>query len=304
MRFSVVVPTYRRPRQLSACLEALAALDYPHERYEVIVVDDGSSEPPEDVVRGFRDRLVVKLISQPHGGPALARNCGAAQARGEWLAFTDDDCAPAPDWLRSLATRFSRDPDCVLGGRVLNTLSANAYSTASQLVISWLYAYYNVDPERARFLTSNNFAMALQRFRAVGGFDETYPKAAAEDREICDRLLQRGHRIVYAPEAVVFHAHPLDLAGFCRQHFHYGRGAFSFRMVRARRCAQPVRLEPLSFYTGLLGHPFAEASGRFAVSLAALAFLSQAIHAAGFAWEALNADRKLPSRPRQEASHG
>ena len=304
MRFSVVVPTYQRPRQLAACLEALAALDYPLDRYEVIVVDDGSSQPPEDVVRGFRHRLDVSLLSRPHGGPALARNSGAAQARGDWLAFTDDDCAPARDWLRLLAARLTQAPDCAVGGRVVNSLSANPYSTASQLVVSWLYAYYNADPERARFLTSNNFAMAVQRFRAVGGFDETYPNAAAEDREICDRLLQRGQRIIYAPEAVVHHAHPLTFAGFCRQHFHYGRGAFCFRRVRSRRCAEPVRLEPLSFYTGLLRHPFAQASGGFALSLAALAFLSQAVHTAGFAWEALHADRKVASRPSQEASHG
>ena len=82
-----------------------------------------------------------------------------------------------------------------------------------------------------------------------------------------------------------------------------GRGAFCFRSVRGRRCATPIRLEPLSFYTGLLSRPFAEASGGRALSLAALAFVSQAVHAAGFAWEALNADRDV-SRAGQEASHG
>lgn len=298
MRFSIVVPTYRRPRQLAACLEALAALDYPRDRYEVVVVDDGSSNPPEDVVRGFRDRLDATLVSESHGGPARARNSGAAQARGDWLAFTDDDCAPAPDWLRRLAARFEQAPDCAVGGRVVNSLAANRYSTASQLVVSWLYAYYNADPERARFLTSNNFAMAVRTFRALGGFDETYPNAAAEDREICARMLERGGRIIYAPEAVVVHAHPLDLGGFCRQHFHYGRGAFFFRSVRARRSSEPVRLEPLNFYTGLLGYPFAEASGAFALSLSALAFLSQAVHTAGFAWEALGAERRLVGKPQ------
>ena len=303
-RFSVVVPTYRRPRQLAVCLEALAALDYPRDLYEVIVVDDGSPQPPEGVVRAFRDRLDVTLVSKPHRGPALARNAGAARARGDWLAFTDDDCVPAPEWLRLLGARLTGSPDCAVGGRVVNALPENPCSTASQLVVSWLYAYYNPEPERARFLSSNNFAMGAASFRGIGGFDETYPNAAAEDREICDRLLQRGHRIVYAPEAAVFHAHPLKFVGFCRQHFHYGRGAFCFRSVRGRRCATPIRLEPLSFYTGLLSRPFAEASGGRALSLAALAFVSQAVHAAGFAWEALNADRDVVSRAEQETSHG
>src|SRR5437867_3420967 len=84
--FSIVVPTYRRPKQLAACLQALAKLDYARERFEVIVVDDGSTTPPEAVVTSFQDRLQVTLVLQPHAGSAAARNTGAERARGEYLA--------------------------------------------------------------------------------------------------------------------------------------------------------------------------------------------------------------------------
>jgi len=104
--FSVIVPTYERAGQLSVCLHALACQSYPRDHFEVLVVNDGSEAPPEAVVDCFRDKIDVTLLTQPHAGPAAARNNGAERARGEFLAFTDDDCRPAPNWLKALAGRF------------------------------------------------------------------------------------------------------------------------------------------------------------------------------------------------------
>ncbi|MSS71915.1 MAG: glycosyltransferase [Candidatus Latescibacteria bacterium] len=141
--FSIIVPTHARPRQLAVCLDALTGLVYPRDRFEVIVVDDGSRTPPEEVVAPFRDRLNLTLLTQPNAGPATARNTGAARARGEVLAFTDDDCVPAPDWLGRLAERFDLSPDPMIGGQTVNMFPDNLYSTASQLLITYLYTYYD-----------------------------------------------------------------------------------------------------------------------------------------------------------------
>ncbi|MGH8007293.1 MAG: glycosyltransferase [Candidatus Binatia bacterium] len=283
--FSIIIPTYARPQQLAACLHSLARLDYPRERFEVIVVDDGSESPPEAVVDSCRDQLDVALIRQPHAGPATARNTGVARAKGELLAFTDDDCAPAPDWLQTLAARFAHTPDRVIGGRTLNALSDNLYSTASQTLISYLYTYYNADPDHARFFASNNLALSAERFRAVGGFDSTVIRAAAEDREFCDRWLHHGYLMTYAPEAIVYHAHALTFRAFWRQHFSYGRGAFYFHQAHARRSRGHIRPEPLSFYLDLLRYRSSQMSGRRALSLAMLLGVSQVANAAGFFWE-------------------
>ena len=94
--FTIVVPTFNRPRQLTACLDALTKLEYPRERWEVIVVDDASPEPPRNVIAAYCNRLRVSLLIQSHSGPACARNRGVEQASGELIAFTDDDCAPTP----------------------------------------------------------------------------------------------------------------------------------------------------------------------------------------------------------------
>ncbi len=143
---SVIVPTYDRPRQLARCLRSLSSLDYPSDRFEVIVVDDGSESPPEDIVADAPGQLDTTLLSPPHAGPASARNYGAAHARGEYLAFTDDDCVPTPSWLRAIAVRFAATPGDAIGGRTLNGLPKNLYATASQALTDYLYVYNGAPP--------------------------------------------------------------------------------------------------------------------------------------------------------------
>lgn len=283
--FSIVIPTYNRPTQLRACLASLTRLTYPRDRFEVVVVDDGSRVSLEPVVAPFRDALDLRLITQPNGGPAAARNTGAGYARGTFLAFTDDDCAPAPDWLDALATRFAEDADCLIGGRTVNALVDNPFASASQHLISYLYSYYNADPEQARFFASNNIAMPAEGFHEVAGFDVTTLRATAEDRELCDRWLYFGHRLVYAPEVVVYHAHAMGFREFWRQHFNYGRGALYFHRVRTQRGLHSPTPEPPSFYLNLLRYPLRQGRGVSAMLHVLLMGVSQMANAAGFFWE-------------------
>jgi GT2 family glycosyltransferase len=298
--FSIIVPTYCRPQALRACLAALAHLDYPHESFEVIIVDDGGHVPLEAVVAPFSDRFDVTLLRQPHAGPAAARNTGAARATGQFLAFTDDDCMPASDWLHALAIRFATAPDHAVGGRTLNALTDNPYATASQLIVDFVYAYYNADPSQARFFASNNLAFPADRFRALGGFDTTF--RTSEDRDLCDRWLHHAYRMTYAPEVIVSHAHPLTLRTFWRQHFNYGRGAFRFHRARARRGSGFFRSD-LAFYArlpallrwGLSGRP-----GTQALLLTALLGVWQGANAAGFWQEAAQQRAEARAGVREE----
>ena len=126
---------------------------------------------------------------------------------------------------------------------------------------------------------------AAMDFQATGGFDSAYMRAAAEDRDLCDRLRACGFRMTYAADAVVYHAHALTFGTFWRQHFNYGRGANRFHTARARRSRKGVRVEPFSFYLELLRYPFKRRTGRQAPLLAALLLISQAANALGFLWE-------------------
>ena len=286
--FSIIVPTYGRPRQLYVCLLALSRLEYPHDHFEVIVVDDSGRISPKTVVDSFQGDLNIRLIKQKHRGPASARNTGAAQVKGEFLAFTDDDCAPASDWLKALATRFAHAPNSAIGGRTVNLLSQNSYSTASQLLIDYLYSYYNTQPKQARFLASNNLALPSDSFHAIGGFDTTFQLPGGEDREFCDRWLFHGNQLIYAAEAVVYHAHRLTALALWRQSLNCGRGAFRFHQMRSQRKGGHHGREPLSFYINLLRYPFSTSYDRRTALLSVLFMISQMANATGHLWERVN----------------
>lgn len=282
LHFSIVIPTYNRPKQLARCLQAIDRLTYPRNGFEVIVVDDGTNTPSGSVVDAIPDRLPVRVIAQPNSGPAVARNRGAAEARGEFLAFTDDDCAPAPTWLDALAGAFLDHPDCGVGGRTVNGLPDNLYSATSQMLLDYLYEYYNGGLVGPRFLASNNLAFPRRAFLDSGGFDSRYRLPAAEDRELCDRWISQGRSLLYAAEAIVSHAHPLDLGTLCRQQFTYGRGAFSFYRMRAERGGDSMRVEPLSFYLNMFSYPFTAVSKRQAIASSLLLVMTQAANASGY----------------------
>ena len=284
--FSVIVPTCNRPRELEACLTALAALRYAADRFEVIVVDDGSAEPAGTAVALFGNRLNVSVVRQENAGPAAARNRGVEHARGAWLAFTDDDCLPDADWLRTLACRLEERADCVVGGHTANGLTDNLCSAMSQIIVDVVYRYYNVRPEEALFLTTNNLAMPRDLFQAIGGFDEAF--TTSEDRDLCDRCLCRGLGLLYAPECVVYHRHSLSYRSFCKQHFNYGRGAFRFLRGQVQRRSRHTWIKTafhLNVHNWLL-YPFSRVRPHRWPGLAALLFSWQVMNLAGFMVEA------------------
>jgi GT2 family glycosyltransferase len=280
--FSIIVPTYDRPEALTACVQAIRQLDYPQDRFEVIIVDDGSPVPVEGYGYHVQDDLTIRVLRQSNAGPASARNMGAQQARGDILAFTDDDCLPTTQWLRELARSADEAPTGLVGGRTVNGLDHNLYSTASQMIVDEAYAYFLSRDSDLRFFASNNMAVSANLFQESGGFDPSF--RTSEDRDFCDRWIRRGHPLVYAPKALVYHHHHLTLTAFCRQHFHYGRGAHQFHRVRARRSRS--RLKPdLQFYASVCRRAFFNSWSWKALCMAGLMGLWQAANLAGFVWQ-------------------
>jgi GT2 family glycosyltransferase len=259
----------------------------------VIVVDDGSDVRLAPTLEPFRAHLQLQLIEQENAGPARARNIGAKLATASLLAFTDDDCEPNPGWLAALHAHFQQCPDRAIGGETVNALPGNAYSSASQHLVDYLYEYHAAataphaggGPAAPPFFTSNNLAVPAALFHVVGGFDESFPLAAGEDREFCDRWQDRGYRLLRAPDAVVRHAHALSLQTFWRQHMNYGRGAFHLRKARASRGQAAIGREPFSFYGRLLTYSARAPRHRSALLLMALMFVSQVANALGFVAE-------------------
>jgi GT2 family glycosyltransferase len=281
---SVVIPTRDRAEQLVRCVGAIAAAARPAGGVEVVVVNDGGAPLAGEALAAVGDGLAIRLLDQPSGGPAAARNRGAAAASGALFAFTDDDCEPSPGWLEALEQRLDRDPDVLVAGRAASLHPDNDFATAGQLLTDHLHRWYNRDPEHGSFATSNNLALRADTFHALGGFDASFPTAAAEDREFAERALRAGHRVVFEPGAVVGHRHRLTARAFLRQHYGYGRGARRVLRVR-RRAGGGMFVEPPAFYTQMLRSPWSEHRGPRAARLALLLAASQAAHTAGFVRE-------------------
>ena len=295
--FSIIIPTYNRPAELAACLRGLARLDYPADLLEVIVVDDGGAILLDGIVAPFRERLNLTLLGQENSGATTARNTGAAAAKGNYLVFTDDDCEFAPDWLQTLAARFHASPRAMVGGAVLNKLPDNIASTASHLLLKFVLEYYNDGGGQTGFLSGNNHAMPAAGFRAIGGFDDLFPPGVgADDRELCDRWIDFGHPLIYAPEVRIYHPYVYTLRGFMGQHFKNGRGAWYFRRIRAKRNRR-VEVEPLhAFYRKLLLYPLEQKCGRKTPLFVFLLIVAQIANVSGFFCEKLLHWKEIPGR--------
>jgi glycosyltransferase involved in cell wall biosynthesis len=233
---SVVVPTYQRAELLDRCLRALAASDLPG--FEVVVVDDGSTDGTGEVLRRHADRLPLTALVQPrNAGPAAARNRGVAAARADLVLFVDDDVVVTPSLLSAHVALHAAAADpllCVLG-RVdwhpdLRVTPFMRWLDGSGLQFAydtWLREG-PVDPPYAAFYTAN---LSLRRdlLLAAGGFDERFPSPAYEDMELAFRLAQRGLRMDYRPAALAWHARAIDLPTFRRRTAMVARSAALLR---------------------------------------------------------------------------
>jgi glycosyltransferase involved in cell wall biosynthesis len=279
MRFSIIIPTHNRPALLDRCLTAIGALHYPRAGFEVLVVDDGSDPPPDDIIARHASLLPLRYYRHGNRGPARTRNYALHRAQGEYVVFTDDDCAPREDWLTAFDRAFTDHPAAGLGGRIVDAPDNGIYGIASQLLVTFLYDA-DTSAGKPKFFCSNNLAFGRQRLLETGGFEEAYPLAAAEDRDICARWLLQHGELHFVQAAVVEHRQDLNLTSFCAQQFRYGRGAFQFWSRRRAEGHSANRLE--SWRWRMFLFPFSRASFPRALSLSALLALSQLACAAGY----------------------
>lgn len=281
---SVVIPTNRSPEALTPCLRSLAEQSIARHCFEVIVVNDGAFHDLQPLADEYRRAhgLRVCVLEIPASGPGPARNRGVREATGDLLAFTDDDCVPERDWLERLVAASAAEPHALLGGRVYNLLRHRLTSEASQLLVDFLYDYYNRDPHAGRFFTSNNIAARRNAFLAHGGFDASFRMSAGEDRDLCARWREQGGPLVFVPEARVGHGHALTIGQFGRQHFRYGRGAAAYWRARRRAGRGSLSVEPPGFYWQLLCYPARRRPWTKAIPLMILFAVAQAANGLGF----------------------
>ena len=227
MYFSVVIPTYNRKQTLRQTLLALHRQDYSD--FEIIVVDDGSTDDTREMVHQEFPRVHL-LCQEQNRGPAAARNLGIHTAKGEIIAFTDDDCLPPDDWLTRLADGYARYPTAIGGG---GSLIAPTALLKTDLFAQYEHyiggQVYHAD-EREYFGSiecpgggTANTSYRRSVLLEIGGFDEEFPVAAGEDADLRSRICNRGYKLFYVPIWVI-HLQEYSWQRFRRQCFVRGVG--------------------------------------------------------------------------------
>jgi GT2 family glycosyltransferase len=296
-QFSIVTPSCARAESLARLLQAVAGLDYSSDRFEVIVVDDGGPVPLDGIVAPYRERLHLRLLRQSHQGPGAARNLGAREAKGVYLAFTDDDCTPETSWLREMENALQKAPGAMCGGKTVNMHPESLPSQATQLLMEYLYENYNPTVRTGAFFPANNMAVPREKFLELGGFDEELH--FGEDREFCSRWQSLGSSFVTAPDAVVQHGHRQDLRTFVRLHFLYGGGTSRFRSVSKQKGLKPAEYSSPLWYLGLVLSGLKRKPGWRGLTLSVLLAVSQTASLAGMAWAWLAYGAKRGSEDRE-----
>ncbi len=227
-RISVIVCTYNGSRTLRECLSALGALDYPN--YEVIVVNDGSTDETAAIARDNP----VRLINQSNKGLSAARNVGLAKSNGEIVAYIDDDAFPHRYWLRYLAAAFGRSAHVGIGGPNLPP-SGDGFLAECVAAAPGNPLHVLLSDELAEHIPGCNMAYRKEALVAIGGFDPRF-RAAGDDVDICWRLQDRGLTIGFCPPAVVWHHRRNSIRAYWKQQYGYGKAEAQLEDKWPQRC--------------------------------------------------------------------
>jgi cellulose synthase/poly-beta-1,6-N-acetylglucosamine synthase-like glycosyltransferase len=214
----VIVPVRDGEPTIADCLDAILATDYPPDRREILVVDNGSSDGTAALIQA----RPVRYLREPKRGVSNARNRGIAESRGEILAFVDADCLVEPQWLAELVRPFENSEVGAVGGDLKHTPPTTAAERqAARLLGNWQRFAFTSNPA---YPITANAAYRRDVLERIGGFDPHMPRA--QDVELGLRFQERsGRRLAYAENATARHRNRATQLGFFRQQLGWAYGA-------------------------------------------------------------------------------
>ena len=257
-KISIIVPVYNSAKTIRQCLNSLCDLDYPS--YEIIVVDDGSTDNTARICRSYSQ---VTLILTPNGGPSRARNIGVQKATGHYVAFTDGDCTVHKRWLLELQKGFSEELVAGVGGNQISPPDETPFGINVQDTFALLgfATSYMKNPARTTQTSHNpscNSAYRKTIFEMIEGFDESlWP---GEDVDLDRKLIKRNFTLVRTPAAIVKHYRPQSFKALGSMMQRYGGSAF--HLFSRHGFFRPLQYLPFititcltCLITGLVYHP-------------------------------------------------
>lgn len=217
MRCSLIIPAYNAEKTIAACLESTLNQSLSRKDYDVIVVDDGSTDKTSEIVMNYP----VRLLKQQNQGPAAARNTGANEAKGDILIFTDSDCELDVNFLEKIITPIEEDPEIVGIQGSYKTKQKEFMAQFGQVEIETRYRKMSRN-KYIDFIGTYAAAYKKNVFMEYGGFDTGFSQASGEDTEFSYKLYQKGHKMVFKPEAFVYHLHPIHIKHYLKSKFYRG----------------------------------------------------------------------------------
>ncbi|MBI4210219.1 MAG: glycosyltransferase [Candidatus Diapherotrites archaeon] len=205
LKASIVVPAYNSEATIRECISAIQNQEYGG-NFEIIVIDDGS----KDATALAAKRAGARVVSQENAGPAKARNLGARISKGEIIIFTDADCIPEKNWLSEMLKPFGEAEVAGVQG-TYRTRQESIVARFAQIEIEERYELMEKNAGSLDWIGSYSAAYRRKDFFDAGGFDESFPKASGEDPELSYKLQKAGKKLVFNPEAAVYHTHPETL---------------------------------------------------------------------------------------------
>jgi cellulose synthase/poly-beta-1,6-N-acetylglucosamine synthase-like glycosyltransferase len=209
-----VIPARNAADTIAECIDSVLALDYPKDDFEVLVVDNASTDRTPAILERYADR--VRVLYEPSRGPSHARNAGVRCARGGVIAFTDADCRVDPNWLTEIVPAVRDEDVGVAGGRILAARPCNYVERFGEAV----HDHERALTARPSSVITANCAARKATLDAIGGFDPAFPRS--QDADLAFRLWGAGYRQVFVAGAVVYHRNERTLHGLMREGFQHG----------------------------------------------------------------------------------
>lgn len=285
---SVIVAARDPESLLTGCLSSLLRTDYPVEKREILVVDNGLTESTCEFVK----KLPVAYVREDRRGASWARNSGIRASRGGVVAFTDPDCVVTRRWLNELVTALEPSHVGIVGGAIVGYPGSSPVERYSARRASHHQDIPLQHPFRPYVMTPN-LAIRRQLLDECGLFDTAFPGGGWEDADLCWRVQKKRPNLAieYAPRAVVFHRYRTNARGFLNQHFRYGyglgllcrkyRSEFALTSQQRRQAYKELGQSVSSLIFASLRTFSAEAPSR---EVAYLDFLRQLGQQSGYMW--------------------